>query len=449
MKRWLLLAAFVLLAVIVIGSLLQSPPEIRAAAAQRGRIAQFLDERGVTRLAETHRLSMPFTGRIQKIELKPGDAVQQGQLVAQVSPSDLQRALDLAETEVQRLQAAVIEAEDRQVEEQTKQQTKLYIDSLADSAAAAESRREMAVKQNDYAQKAFERIRKLFEGQSAPLEQYEQSELRWRERTAELRQRELDHQSAQAQLEAARLLPEMLDRYMHRRQLSAAVLKQELAAAKLQKQEAVRNQQQGRLHSPIDGVVLQTHLRNEQFAAAGSPLLTLGNLQELQAEADFLSHDAALVQVGDAAQIYGAAVGEAEQSIPARVVRVEPQAFTKISSLGVEQQRVKIVVAPLETADRLDQRGVGAGYRVRVRIVVEQKTDAVVIPQTALFRDAENGWSVFALRDGRAVLQGVEVGLQNDQQAEILTGLQAGEAVAIAPGNDLTDGMRARALLAP
>ena len=196
------------------------------------------------------------------------------------------------------------------------------------------------------------------------------------------------------------------------------------------------------MRSPVDGVVLDRLVSNERYLSAGTTLLEIGRLEDLEVEADVLSLDVVAAKVGDRVEIYGPAIGLP----PARAVvaRIYPAGFTKLSSLGVEQQRVKVILRfePNELKRLLQNRRLGVGYRVRVKIFTADKTQALLVPRSALFRAADNSWRVFAVRDGRARLQTVEVGLMNDEQVEILKGLSENEPVVLAPESDLTDGTR-------
>jgi HlyD family secretion protein len=167
----------------------------------------------------------------------------------------------------------------------------------------------------------------------------------------------------------------------------------------------------------------------------------------LEVEADVLSRDATRIREQAVASVYGLATGSStDHSVRCTVHRVYPRAFTKISSLGVEQQRVKVIMH-LAAADvqRLRDLGVGADYRVRVRIFTDRRTDTLVVPRSALFRAADGGWQVFAVAGEAARLRDVTIGLMNDQHVEITGGLEQDELVVLAPENDLIDGIRVKA----
>ena len=197
--------------------------------------------------------------------------------------------------------------------------------------------------------------------------------------------------------------------------------------------------------SPVDGIVLERAVTVEQFISAGTLLLKIGRLADLEIETDILSQDVVHVRPGDRVEIYGPAVGRAVgHGVRGTVARVFPAGFTKVSSLGVEQQRVKVIVTfePDELEKLLADRHLGVDYRVRTRIFAAHQSDALIVPRSALFRGPDNGWQVFVVRNGRAILQTIEVGLNNDEAAAITSGLSDGEPVILAPEHSLISGTR-------
>jgi len=199
--------------------------------------------------------------------------------------------------------------------------------------------------------------------------------------------------------------------------------------------------------SPIDGVVLARFVTNEGHLPAGTRLLEIGRLEDLEVEADVLSVDVVGAKPGDQVEIYGPAIGAS--SVRGTVARVYPAGFTKVSSLGVEQQRVK-VIARFKAADldRLRQeRNLGVGYRVRVKIETAERLDALVVPRSALFRGPYGAWQVYAVRRGHAEVVDIQVGILNDELAEVTEGLSEADLVVPFPDSNLTDGERVTPVL--
>ena len=190
------------------------------------------------------------------------------------------------------------------------------------------------------------------------------------------------------------------------------------------------------IRSPIDGVVFKRYRWSEAVVQAGEPLLELGDPRRLEIVSDLLSTDAVRVNPGDPVLIeqWGG-----DETLRGTVRLVEPSGFMKISALGVEEQRVNVVVDfedPVEAWEKL-----GDGYRVEVRVVIWQGEDVLKVPTSSLFRKGD-GWAVFALDSGRARLVPVELGRRNGLEAQVVSGLEAGQEVVVHPSDSLEDGAR-------
>lgn len=187
------------------------------------------------------------------------------------------------------------------------------------------------------------------------------------------------------------------------------------------------------VRSPVSGKVLRLLQESETVVAAGSPLMEIGDPRDLEIVAEFLSQDAVLLRAGAPAYIEG---WGGDQPIPARISRIEPYAHTKISALGVEEQRVNVIVR-LEDPDAAPP--LGHGFRVDVRAVVSQQDDVLRVPTDALVRNG-SAWAVFRIEGGRARLTPVTLGDGGDRFRAITGGLQAGDRVVLFPGDALADG---------
>ncbi len=189
------------------------------------------------------------------------------------------------------------------------------------------------------------------------------------------------------------------------------------------------------LRSPIDGVVLRRLRESEAVVPAGEPLLEIADPKRLEVVADLLSTDAVKVQPGAPVLIeqWGG-----ERTLHGQVRLVEPYAFTKISALGVEEQRVNVIIDFADVEDAWE--AMGDGFRVEVRVVIWEEADVLTVPTSSLFRQGD-AWAVYAVRDGHAVLQTVDVGRRNGTEAQILSGLQAGDRVIAYPSDAIVDGV--------
>lgn len=251
-----------------------------------------------------------------------------------------------------------------------------------------------------------------------------------RERVAALHARDFASQAALDSAEAA---------------LSAARSRVSGARADLSRARAAAGSNPSRARratpivSPTSGRVLRVLQESETIALAGSPLLEIGDPAQIDIVAEFLSQDAVRMQAGAPAQIEN---WGGEAPIAARVFRIEPYARTKISALGVEEQRVNVILH-LQAPDQAP--ALGHGFRVDARVVIAEQADAVRVPTGALIRDGR-GWAVFVFARGRAHLTPVAIGAGGEDYRAVTSGLQPGQRVVLFPGDSLANGARIRAV---
>jgi HlyD family secretion protein len=442
MKWWIIT---LLIGVVLVGAVwagASSGTVVQCATVAAGAIREFVDEQAQTRLPITQLITMPFDGRVEAITLSEGSPVKKGQIVAKVVPQDLQLTVQDAQANLDRLESSIKESGDKTVESTTLKQSLEYVLSMKATVDAAAARVEAGQAKLDYANKNFTRVRSLRESNSASEEQWNAAELQRIQADVDLRQDQLVLKALQSMLSATTLVPTVVKQYMDRKDLTVAVLKNEKAQAQVKLEQQVRDRERGNMQSPIDGVVLERLETNERRLSPGTVLLKIGALDALEVEADILSQDVVRIKVQQPVEIYGPAVGA--QPAKGIVEAIYPAGFTKVSSLGVEQQRVKVVVkfAPGELERIEKTQDLGVGYRVRVRVFTAEKAKTNVVPRSALFRGPDGKWQMFVVRDGKAKLIGVEVGLMNDEQVEVTAGPQEGELVVLAPESTLVDGTR-------
>jgi HlyD family secretion protein len=415
---------------------------VDTAEVRRGAIVEYIDEQAQTRLPRTYLITMPYEARLLPIELEEGTPVSKGQVVAQVVPADLAAQVAEATAAVERLDASIRENGDHHVEESLHEQSLKYLQSMDRTVEAGEQQVKASDARLTYANKNLDRLRRLMPKNAASEEDLNRAQ--WDQADAQVQyQRDvLLVRSLEALRAAVAIAPPTVQQYIQRKELHGAVLARERAEAAARLDQVLRRQQRGTMTSPVDGVVLRRHVSDERFLAGGTVLLEIGQPDEVEVEAEVLSQDAGRIAAGNAVTVYGPAIGKPDAGGVVR--RIDPAGFTKLSSLGVEQQRVKVFVT-LDTADRArlrKDRQLGVGYRVRVRIHTAEKGDALLLPRSALFRSAGGEWQTYVIRNSRATLQTVQIGLSNDDVAEVTQGLAAGEAVIVAPETNLTSGVR-------
>jgi HlyD family secretion protein len=453
MKNYIILGAIAaaIVAVALGSALFDSGVPVEVAKASVGHIRETIDERGKTRLPRTYHITMPFTGRIEEIALDEGTPVKKDQVVAQVVPEDLKLQMDAVTAAVDRLDAQIKENDDASVENVTLKQSYKFVESTDRSVEAAKERVRSGAAKYEFAKNNLDRVYKLYTTTRGAKteEEYQAAKLAVVEADVQYQQDQLVLRAMEAIQAATQLMPVTLIEYIGRKKLTHEVLEQQKEEAKVRWQEAKRDQDRGRMTSPVEGVVLERPMTDERMVTAGTVLLTIGDLKELEVEVDILSQEVVKVKVGQEAEVYGPSIGN--DVLHGKVKNIYPAGFTKVSSLGVEQQRVKVIVA-FNEADRerlIAKRQnkeweLGVDYRVRVRIITAEQSGALTIPRSALFRGADGKWQVYVVRDGRARLQPIETGLMNDEQVEIRTGVSQGEQLVLAPETNLVDGTKVK-----
>lgn len=356
------------------------PVAVETARVRQAPITETLVEQGEARAHDRYVVAAPVAGRLTRVEWHEGDAVAQGETLAWIAP------LPLSAAEAEQARARLVAAE--------AQQRASAADLVRARAARAQAQRESARAEQLLAQRfvsgqAVEQARLAEEAAAA-------AERGARERVA----------AAEAEVNNARAA-------LHATQDSARPLA---------------------LLAPAAGTVLRLVEQSERVLAQGSPVVVLGDPRHIEVVAELLSSDAVRVRPGMKASI----TGWGGEVLPARVVRVEPAAFTKVSALGVEEQRVRVVLDLDRTAP-----GLGDAYRVEARIELAQRPDALVVPKAALFRSGSN-WRVFVVERDRLALRDLQLGLQGDEAAEVLEGLAAGDLVVLYPDAQLAAGIKVR-----
>ena len=387
------LVAFAIAAVVVLllaWALLPKPVPVDLEAVTRGPLAVTVDEEGETRVRDRYLVSAPVAGKVLRIELEPGDGVRAGETVLAVfQPGD----------------PALLDARAR-----AEAQARVRAAQSALGSAGAE--RDRAASEHALAAAEADRARRLAGEEIVSRERLDSAVTAERSAAEALAGAEFAAASARHELERAR----------------ASLLQ---AGG-----EASDGGGRSTLRSPIDGVVLRRFRESEAVVAAGAPLLEVADPARLEIVSDLLSTDAVRVSAGDRVLIEQWGGGE---TLRGAVRRVEPSGFTKVSALGVEEQRVNVIVDfedPRAAWERL-----GDGYRVELAIVVWERPDALRVPTGALFRAPDGTWAVYAAEDGRIVQKGVDIGHRNDLHAEVLSGLEEGERVAVHPSDAVTEGV--------
>ncbi|MGE5278663.1 MAG: efflux RND transporter periplasmic adaptor subunit [Acidobacteriota bacterium] len=379
-KRGLLAAAALALLAGTAYLLRPSPVSCEVGRVVRGDLRVTVEEEGKTRIRDRYIISAPAAGRLLRVDLKEGDPVKEGDVVARLEPLPL--------------------------DERTRAEARARLQAAEAAKRAADARVLQVGESLEQARRNHKRADELAaQGLRSP-EEREQMELSEATFAKELEAARFAARAAAYQAEAAR----------------ATLLADQPGGAAIA------------MRSPVTGRVLRVVQESERSVLAGSPVLEVGDPANLEIVIDLLSTDAVNVKPGAPVEIDG---GEGRK-LRAHVRLVEPSAFTKISALGVEEQRVNVIGDFDGPPGRL-----GDAFRVEAAITLWRGKGVLKVPASALFRRGD-AWSVFAVDRGRARRRDVEIGHRNAAEAEVLRGLAEGETVILHPGDRVEDGVRVR-----
>lgn len=362
---------------------------------QRGLLFVTIDEEGETRIRDVYILSAPVGGRALRIDADVGDPVVANEtVIAEIEPID-PAFLD------QRSEAQA--RADVRAAESAKMLAKAEVDSAQaelDFASTELKRLHQLVRDNLISERTLNEAERTYKTRKAALATA----------IANLQVRSFELERARAQL--------LSPAETHKKRGDCACVP---------------------ITAPVNGQILRVLHESEGVVSAGEALVEIGDPHDLEIVSDFLSTDAVKAGAGQRVIIEG---WGGEKALEGHVRRVEPFGFTKVSALGIEEQRVNIIIdftSPAEEMGRL-----GHGYRVETRVVLSETGNALKLPLTALFRHGTN-WAVYVAKDGRARLHEVEVGQRNDLEAEVIAGLEEGERIIAYPSDRISDGTRVEA----
>lgn len=391
-KRWVVGAWMVIGLVLIAWALAPAPVTVSTTQVFAGSFMESVEEEGRTRLRDTYTVSAPIPGYLQRVTLEPGDRVALDQVLARLEALPTP-ALDVRSLEQARDQLAAAQARLRSAESNL-----LTVEADARFADAE-----------------FERYRLLHERSLIAATEMDR-------RSAERdRQRALVSVAAQA-VEVARFEVDTA-------RVTVAVGSGE---------RAVDDQLALELRAPTSGVVLVRHRCCEGAIGAGESILVIGDMADLEVQVDLLSMDAVRVHPGMRVRMTG---WGGEALLEGRVRRIDPAGFTRTSALGVDEQRVPVIIDFDDLAEAT--RWLGVGFRVEVEFVLWQGEDVLQIPTSALFRH-EDRWSVFVVDAGRARVKPVEPGRRAGLATEVRSGLDRGETIITHPGDRVRNGVRVR-----
>lgn len=431
--------------VILILAFRPTPIAVDVAEVKRGDVQVTVDEEGETRIRKRYVVSAPVAGRLARIDLDEGDRVTKGDIVAQIDPLPLESDIQEAQARLRQWQAEKAGVETQRPKREALSQAEARIRAVVAKQREAVAKVERAKASLAQAKRDRQRNQNLYADGAISRQTKEQAELEEITKIRALEAEERLADSAAAEVGAAQEALSLLRAEQKDPDYLLDVYDARIASVEAELAKLTDDANRTNIISPIDGYVFRVNLESAKYVEAGTQLVELGNPQDLEIVVDLLSSDAVKVEPG--ATMYLEHWG-GQSTLEAKVRYVEPSAFTKVSALGVEEQRVNVI------ADFVDLKiPLGDRYRVETRTVVWSGNNVLVIPLSALFRcepgnnrNLSNTWCTFVVENNQAQKRQIEVSQRSNFEAVIEKGLQAQEKVILHPTEQIQSGAKVKML---
>jgi HlyD family secretion protein len=390
-RRGLIALAVLAVVGLIVVAWIPNPVEVEVAEVSRGPLVVTVNEDGRTRVKDRYTVSAPITGNLARLDLEAGDPIEQEQVLARLVP----------------LPPPLLDS-------RTRAEAKARVDAAAAARRQAQAAVNRARFQRDFAKQESQRALAVVEQGGLARSDADRAVSTYRSSEEELNSANFGARVAEHQLKLAQ-------------------------TTLMQLSGKGEEGEQMEIISPVAGQVLKVYQESEGVVQGGTPILELGDPGALEVVVDVLSQDATRIPAGASTLIerWGG-----KNPLRGHVRVVEPSAFTKLSALGVEEQRVNVII------DMDDERklwsSLGDGYRVEARISVWEGKDVLRVPASAVFR-SEEAWATFVVEEGTAVVRSVELGETNGLETEVLSGLEEGETVIAYPSDSVRDGVSVEA----
>lgn len=391
MRRKLLIAGFSLIVVLlIIYGFFPKRQEVDLVDVKRSNFQVIIEEEGRTRLKQRFTVSAPTAGYMRRVDFEVGDTIKKGQTLVTLEPLRSQS-----------------------LDPRSQAQAQLSVSAARAALSAATEKERAAISDYEYTEKKLERMSRLFSKGYIAKDQYEQIETEATRARAYKLSAKAEVTMARAELERAK-----------------TNLQNFSSAKNIGKRSIIY------VSSPINGSIFRIYHESEGAVNIGEPLIDIGNQKDLEVRAEVLSSDAVKIKKGTPVLFKRWGQNETLEGI---VQVVEPAGFTKISSLGVEEQRV-LVIADI-TSEQGKWQALGDAYRLEAHFIIWEGGNILQVPSSALFR-LGNDWAVFTAEKGKARMRVVEVGHRSGLAAEIISGLNETDKVIAYPDDSISDGTR-------
>lgn len=404
-KKLFWTAAIVIICIIgVLGYMnMQKGQVVETSIVEKGEIKQFIEDVAVVQSNKKQTVYIEGSGKINSISVNVGDSVKKGDVLLTMDKEDLELRLQDANSKIEAAKAQLASTD-----------TSNYVNKIE----IAEVDVDKAKIAYESALKNLNNSKNLYEASAISKQELDNSEDAYKNAEATLK-------AANIQLEEIKKGTPDYIRDGYAAGVEQAVILRETITREIEKQQIV---------SPMDGIIIEKLVDENSIGAPSTAAFIIGNIKSLELEANILSDDIYKVKIGNEVEVSGKAMGDS--TIKGKIVKIAPEAKNITSSLGVNQKRVPVTI---EISD--DTNLLKPGYDLDIKIITEVKSDALIIPDSAVF-DYKGESCVFVVDSGKSVIRQIIKGIESEKTIEILDGLEEGEKIILKPDNNVKEGMK-------
>ncbi len=437
MKHWKKIF-FILLATLGIGYCFFKPPvplEVAFTSSKIQYLAEYIEEEGKTQLKEDRKIFPTLAGYLGPVQVDIGDRITEGQLLAQIDPFSQKQEISALKAEIQGIQHKILGLQQSKPKKSEYVRSDFLIEQAKTQIEVSKKDISTLEMQLDFTQREYNRIKGLSTQGISTTQDLDNITTKYRIEQENLAKAKAQLSIAQQNFNIANANLNLLKDAEDDQDFLEQVYQQQIQALQSKIQILENDIKKANIIAPFSGIVLERITRGNVHLSFVMPdyyILRIGDLDTIEIRADILSDDIPKIKEGQKALVFGPALGKAK--IMGKVSQIYPTAFTKLSSLGIEQQRVTVIIEIPKDTVRLYP-----GYRVDVRIFTREVEKTLVIPSRAVFSLAGQK-HCFVVQENRAKLQPIKVGIETEEETEVSQGLENEQTVIVDPPNDLTTG---------
>lgn len=407
MKRKKIIIGAAIVTSLIAGGLIymnmQGGQDVETVVVEKGEIKQYTEDTAVVQANKKQTVYMEGSGKVNSIQVKEGDSVSKGDVLLTMNTGDLELKLKDADSKIKAAKAQLASTD---------------VSNYANKIEISQSAVDTAKVTYDTTKRNFDNAKTLFEAGAMSEQELKNAEDAFKSSEAGVK-------SANSQLKDAK---DGAPDYMKRGYIET------VEQAVIFKDSIVREIEKQQVKAGIDGIVIEKLVEENSIGAPGTAAFLLGDVKSLELESNILADDIYKVHVGNEVEVSGKAIGDAK--LKGKVIKIAPEAKNITSSLGVNQKRVAVTIEITDDIGTLKP-----GYDLDSKIITKMKSDALIIPDTAVF-DYKGSSCVFAIENGKTVLRQIKKGIESDKTIEVLEGLKEGEKIILKPDNNMKEGIK-------